>query len=159
MKRFVLLLLLLATTTVVAIGLGQTTTSKGKQILVILNQQKLFAIENGQPFYEFHCSTGRRGMTTPTGLTKVRAKLRYNRALPEYGGGAIPYTLRIHSFDPKTKKIRRINIHAYDSVPSYPASHGCIRLSKKDAAKLFGWAEVGIPVAIITGPLTSKKKS
>lgn len=157
MIRFVLSLFV---TVIVAIGLGQTPTAKGKQILVILSQQKLIAIEDGQKVFEFHCSTGRKGLATPTGQTKVQAKLRYNRALKQFGGGAIPYTLRVHIWDPKMKlnRPRRINIHSYSSVPNYPASHGCIRLLKADATKLFGWAEVGMPVIIIPGPFLPKKK-
>lgn len=56
------------------------------------------------------------------------------------------------------KKVRHICIHAYDSVPLHPASHGNVRLVTVSAEKLFNWAEVGIPVVVIEGPPPKKKK-
>ena len=140
-------------------ALGQTPPVKGKQILVLLKQQRVFALEDGEIVFNFHCSTGRKGIETPTGQTTVTAKVRWNHALAQFGGGSIPFTLRIPLYDPKMKKVRRICIHAYDSVPLHPASNGCVRLVTVSAKGLFFWAEVGIPVVVIDGPPPPKKKS
>lgn len=150
MRSIVLYIILALALTMSA--LGQTPPVQGKQILVLLKQQRVVALEDGETIFNFHCSTGRKGIETPTGKTTVTAKERWNRALAEFGGGSIPFTLRIPLYDPKTKKVRRICIHAYDSVPLHPASHGCVRLAKVSAEKLFNWAEVGIPVVVIDGP-------
>lgn len=134
-----------------------TSHMKGKAILILLKQQRLYAVEDGQTIYNFHVSTGRDGLSTPVGKTVVQRKLRYNRALPEFGGGSIPYTLRIYLYDPKVKRRRRINIHAYSSVPTRPASHGCVRLAYVSAKKLFDWAEKGTPVIVMEGPPAKKR--
>lgn len=66
---------------------GQTPPMKGKQILVLLKQQRLIALEDGEIVFNFHCSTGRKGIETPTGQTTVTAKVRWNRALAQFGSG------------------------------------------------------------------------
>ncbi len=116
-----------------------------KQIIIDIKEQTLVALEYGAEKFNFKCSTGKNN-GTPRGEYPVREKLRYNRALSEYGGAPIPFTLRL---DVVTNgKRRRIAIHAHSSVPSYPASRGCIRLRHADAEHLFKWAEVGMKVTI-----------
>lgn len=116
-----------------------------KSISIDLKSQTLTAMENGVPVLKFHCSTGRNN-GTPPGDWPVKQKLRWNVALPEYHSVPIPYSLRLDIVYRGERY--RIAIHAHNSVPNYPASHGCIRLRYPDAKKLFDWAEVGIVVNI-----------
>lgn len=117
-----------------------------REIQVSLKEQKLTALEDGQPVMAFHCSTGRNG-GTPKGDWPIRDKRIFNRALEEYGGAPIPFSLRLDVIGSSGRR-RRIAIHAHRSVPRYPASHGCIRLKKPDAKKLFEWAKVGDVVKV-----------
>jgi lipoprotein-anchoring transpeptidase ErfK/SrfK len=39
--------------------------------------------------------------------------------------------------------IRGYAIHGYDPAPSYPASHGCMRLPISDAISAFDWLAIG----------------
>ena len=39
-------------------------------------------------------------------------------------------------------------MHAYPSVPAYPASHGCVRLSAPEAPIVYDFAVSGTPVRI-----------
>lgn len=121
------------------------STEAASRIVVDLKNQRVIALEGDKQVYNFHCSTGRHNRT-PEGTFNVRQKARYNKALPKYGSVPIPYSLKLDI----VKGGRRvyIAIHAFKSVPSYPASHGCIRLRYGDARKLFEWAEAGIPVTI-----------
>lgn len=120
-------------------------TDDAMRIVVDLKKQRVIALEGEKQIYNFHCSTGRNDRT-PAGDFSVRQKARYNKALPKYGSVPIPYSLRLDIV--KNGKRHLIAIHAFKSVPRYPASHGCIRLKYGDAKKLFEWAEVGIPVII-----------
>jgi lipoprotein-anchoring transpeptidase ErfK/SrfK len=116
-----------------------------KRIVVVLSSQTVYAFEGDKVVMELRCSTGRKGYGTPaTGgkPVKIAAKIASGRALPEFGGGTLPYQMRMHIAG------RRISFHAYKSVPTYPASHGCVRLRQADAKKLFSWASVGTPVWI-----------
>lgn len=125
----------------VPVAIGKAT----RTIRVDLKTQTLTAMENGKVVLTMRCCTGKNN-ATPKGTFPIRQKLRYNRALPKYGGAPIPYSLRLDIW----RKGRRvpIAIHAYKSVPKVPSSHGCIRLTYADAPKLFAWAEVGVQVTI-----------
>ncbi len=39
-------------------------------------------------------------------------------------------------------------IHGYPEVPTYAASHGCLRVPIPDAPAIFAWARVGTPVDV-----------
>jgi L,D-transpeptidase catalytic domain/Putative peptidoglycan binding domain len=44
--------------------------------------------------------------------------------------------------------IRGYAIHGYAEVPTYAASHGCLRVPIPDAAAIYGWVRVGDPVDV-----------
>ena len=41
-----------------------------------------------------------------------------------------------------------IATHQSPDVPSYPASHGCVRLPEKEAERVYRFVDVGTPVAV-----------
>lgn len=44
--------------------------------------------------------------------------------------------------------IRGYAIHGYAEVPTYAASHGCLRVPIPDAAAIYGWVGTGMPVDV-----------
>lgn len=116
-----------------------------KEIVIDIKTQQLRALEDGEEVFVFRCCTGKNNKT-PRGEFPIRQKLRHNRALPKYGGGPIPWSLRLDVV--RNGRRMLIAIHAYKSVPKVPSSNGCIRLTYEDAPKLFEWAEVGTTVTI-----------
>ncbi len=44
--------------------------------------------------------------------------------------------------------IRGYAIHGYAEVPTYAASHGCLRVPIPDAAAIYGWVSTGMPVDV-----------
>jgi hypothetical protein len=44
--------------------------------------------------------------------------------------------------------IRGYAIHGYHEVPTYAASHGCLRVPIPDAAAIFGWVQLGTAVDV-----------
>jgi peptidoglycan hydrolase-like protein with peptidoglycan-binding domain len=44
--------------------------------------------------------------------------------------------------------IRGYAIHGYAEVPTYAASHGCLRVPIPDAAAIYGWVSIGMPVDV-----------
>jgi peptidoglycan hydrolase-like protein with peptidoglycan-binding domain len=44
--------------------------------------------------------------------------------------------------------IRGYAIHGYPEVPTYPASHGCLRVPNLDAPSIYGWVRIGTPVDV-----------
>ena len=83
-------------------------------------------------------STGKKGKETPLGFWKVltKKKLGYSR---KYDNAPMPF---MQMYDAKG-----IAFHA-GANPGYPASHGCVRLPKPFAEKLFGLTKVGTEVII-----------
>ena len=44
--------------------------------------------------------------------------------------------------------IRGYAIHGYAEVPTYAASHGCLRVPIPDAPAIYAWVQVGMPVDV-----------
>jgi lipoprotein-anchoring transpeptidase ErfK/SrfK len=44
--------------------------------------------------------------------------------------------------------IRGYAIHGYAEVPTYAASHGCLRVPIPDAPTIYGWVRYGTPVDV-----------
>jgi hypothetical protein len=82
-------------------------------------------------------SSGRKGYPTPKGEFVVTNKHRHWRST--IYGSSMPYYLRL--------SCRAFGLHA-GQLPGYPASHGCIRLNKKDAESFFERVPVGTVVVI-----------
>lgn len=120
-----------------------STAYAGKSIIVNLSTQTATAYENGVPVFGGHISTGTAKRPTPTGRFHVLEKDvdHVSTSWPKPKGGAkMHYMLRLTNYG--------IAMHL-GFVPSYPASHGCIRLQNGFAQKMYRWARVGIPVRVI----------
>jgi lipoprotein-anchoring transpeptidase ErfK/SrfK len=104
--------------------------------------QRLTAWQGERVVFQTKVSTGRYDSSTPVGTwdAKTREPMHYSRI---YDNSPMPYAIHING---------NIFIHGYHSVPSRPASHGCVRVpvrGRNSAAKwLFGWIEIGTPVTI-----------
>jgi len=113
-----------------------------KLIKIDLSKQKLYAIENGDIVFSGDISSGKSGHRTPRGTFKIIDKERFHisNKYPEPNGGAkMPYMHRLTNSG--------LAIHQ-GYLPGYPASHGCIRVSKTTAKKLWRWSREGIKVKI-----------
>lgn len=111
-----------------------------KYVLVDLSKQRLYAFEGLDKVMEFRVSTGATSTPTPVGSFQIKDKQLMGKALPKYGGDKLPFAQRLRG---------HILIHSYKSVPDYPASHGCIRMLKNDARRLYNWTRVGTRVEVV----------
>jgi len=113
-----------------------------KEVYIDLSIQRVYAIENGETMFEGRISSGKSGHETPTGTFKILQKKRMHvsNLYPEPNGGAkMPYMLRL-TWD-------GVAMHQ-GYVAKKPASHGCIRLQRRFAKKLFRWTDKGTPVIV-----------
>ncbi|HEV2753786.1 MAG TPA: L,D-transpeptidase, partial [Solirubrobacteraceae bacterium] len=78
-------------------------------------------------------SSGARSTPTVTGSFRVYRKQPGTNALG-----------MVHS----VYFIRGYALHGYKSVPTYPASHGCLRLPVPDARSVYDWARIGTRVDV-----------
>ena len=122
------------------------STVSARHIVVNLSQQRACAYEGSSPVFCGNISTGKPGHRTPNGSFHVLEKDidHVSSKYPEPNGGAkMPYALRLTSGG--------IAMHL-GYVPSYPASHGCIRMQSGFAQRMYSWAHVGTSVRVIGTP-------
>jgi hypothetical protein len=113
---------------IVLISIFLTLTYAQKQIIVDLKNQKIYAIEDNIIVMDSKISSGKKGYNTPTGKFMILEKQKYH--ISTIYNLPMPYMLRLTN--------RGVAIHQ-GYVPNYPASHGCIRIPKSFANKLFDW--------------------
>jgi len=118
------------------IMLGKTEKD-GRKIVVDLSSQKATLYEDGVVRFTTRVSTGKKGYSTPPGHYVVTNKHRsWNSTIY---GSSMPYFLRL--------SCGSFGLHQ-GYVPSYPASHGCIRVPAGNAKSMFLLAELGDEVVI-----------
>ena len=108
------------------------------RVVVSLADQMVYAYDGDELVGAATASTAREGHITPTGIFRVLDKHEMYRS-KKYDNAAMPYMQRIDDYG--------IAMHG-GPLPGYPASHGCIRLPTKFAAKLFAATDVGTPVYV-----------
>lgn len=108
----------------------------GRRIEVQLRRQLALLIEDNRVIRTVHISSGAYGKT-PAGSFRVYRKERYSWSVPFKVW--LPWASYITG---------GVAFHEFGSVPTYAASHGCIRVNHYDAQMLFGFAEMGTPVDV-----------
>lgn len=136
------------------------------RVQIVLNEQRGYLFVNDLIGYDFPVSTGRKSRPTPTGEYKILVKeLKHHSNLygkivdaegnvtnanaditkhvPEEGstfkGAPMPYFMRLTNDG--------VGMHI-GSLPGYAASHGCIRLPRLVAPKIYAVAQIGTRVSI-----------
>ena len=111
-------------------GSERVVISLGDQMAYLYRGNTLMAVST--------ISSGKPGKDTPTGIFSVLDKqtLAYSK---KYDNAPMPFMQRIDEYG--------IALHAGFN-PGRPASHGCVRLPKDFAKKLFSTTEMGTPVYI-----------
>jgi hypothetical protein len=109
----------------------------GKRIEIYRDQGVLLMAEDGEVVRAVHASTGASGWNTPYGDFRVYAKVIYSWSVPFQVW--MPYAAYFRG---------GIATHQSPDVPSYNASHGCVRLPEGEAERVYRFVEVGTPVAV-----------
>lgn len=117
--------------------LGSAEAAKRKRVqapaavhvVVDVSSQSMSVRVNGWSYSNWRVSTGRQGYYTPRGSFSVKrmAKTYYSR---KYDNAPMPHSIFFHG---------GYAIHATYATKALgrPASHGCVRLSPANAARLF----------------------
>lgn len=103
----------------------------GRYVEVDLSRQVMALIEDGKPTDVFHVSTGAFG--TPTGTYSFYEKS------PGYNQKGMYYSV-YYSGNYAT--------HGYYTVPTYPASHGCVRNPEAYSVFIYDRIQLGDPIFI-----------
>ena len=109
----------------------------GKRVEILLGRQVALAIVDDRVERVFHISSGAGGRT-PSGAFHVYRKERMSWSVP------------FSTWMPWASYFTGgIALHAYPSVPAYPASHGCVRMMARDAPLMYAFATYGTPVDVV----------
>ncbi|MFA6296345.1 MAG: L,D-transpeptidase family protein [Patescibacteria group bacterium] len=122
---------------------------EGKYIQVSLENQTLYAYDEGELIDSFLISSGISAFPTPTGDFKIFSKVLSARMSHTYGPGnpnnydlpGVPFVLAFNG--PYT-------IHGtyWHSNFGHPMSHGCVNMYTPDAEWVYNWAPISTPVVI-----------
>ncbi len=113
-----------------------------RSIYVFLDKQYFGAYENGELVFWGPISSGKGRKGTRPGKFKA-AKKELLHLSKLYGRAPMPFSVNL------SKNMSETNyfLHEQD-MPGYPASHGCIRLLREDAKKIYEWIKKNDPVII-----------
>ncbi|MCQ3929504.1 MAG: hypothetical protein DPW16_03515 [Chloroflexi bacterium] len=118
-------------------------TGVGKEIVVSVDNQRIYAYENGSLIHSHLVSTGLPDTPTVYGDYHIYVKLAADdMAGPGYYLPQVPYTMYFY---------QGYAIHGTYWHNSFgrPMSHGCVNLPTGEAEWFFNWAEVGTLVRVI----------
>jgi hypothetical protein len=111
----------------------------GLAILVSLPRQMLYVYRGSVLIARSSISSGRVGRSTPSGSYRIRGKEEMHHS-NLYDNAPMPFMQRLTDDG--------VALHA-GYVPDHPASHGCIRLPREFAQKLFKITACGDPVIVV----------
>ncbi|WP_283194787.1 L,D-transpeptidase family protein [Rhizobium sp. AN80A] len=120
------------------------TDARALQIFVSKSKQSMAVYDGADVIATSKISSGKAGHTTPSGIFSVIEKQTYHES-NIYSGAPMPLMQRL--------TWSGIALHQSNSVPRYPASHGCVRMPDAFAKQLFKMTEMGVPVIITDGQL------
>jgi L,D-transpeptidase catalytic domain/Sporulation and spore germination/Putative peptidoglycan binding domain len=109
---------------------------QGRRVEIYRDRGVLLMVEDGEVARAVHTSTGSFGLT-PAGDFRVYVKSLYSWSVPFHVW--MPYAAYFHG---------GIATHQSPDVPSYPASHGCVRLPEGEAERVYRFVDVGTPVTV-----------
>jgi len=101
----------------------------GIRVSVDIGSQRMHVYVNGVMRHSWRVSTGRRPYRTPTG-TYSPTRLERSWYSRRYNGAPMPHSIFFYG---------GYAIHGTNQTRALgrPASHGCVRLSRRNAARLF----------------------
>ena len=103
----------------------------GKHAEFDWSRQVLVLARGARPALILHTSSGTSA--TPT----VFGKYRFYRKSPGYNAKGMYYSSYF---------VGGYAIHGYSPVPTFPASHGCLRIPIASAKRVYGWVSLGDPI-------------
>lgn len=118
------------------------TITSGKQVIVDLSDQRVYAYENGVLLRNVLVSTGTAAFPTVQGNYKVYLKYEsQTMSGPGYNLPGVPYVLYFY---------KGYSLHGtyWHSNFGTPMSHGCVNMPTPEAQWLFNWAPIGTPVRV-----------
>lgn len=130
--------------------LDDSVTSGPVIVVVSLSEQRATVFRNGRRIAISTISSGKPGMDTPTGVFPILQKKKVHHS-NLYDNAPMPFMQRL--------TWSGVALHA-GHIPGHPASHGCVRLPKEFARRLFSVTAHGETVVVSDdGSISSLKRA
>jgi L,D-transpeptidase catalytic domain len=113
------------------------------QIFVSINQQKMHVYSDGAHIADTSVATGVPSLPTPLGVFSVIQKQVFHRS-NIYSNAPMPFMQRI--------TWSGVAMHEGENI-GHPASHGCIRMPREFAMRLYKLTRIGARVIVARGEL------
>jgi N-acetylmuramoyl-L-alanine amidase len=112
--------------------------SAGRWLEVLVDRQLLLAIDGNRVVRTIAVATGKASTPTVLGTFRIYAKIPRWWSVPfrDWLLLALPFS-------------GGFAIHQYPEVPSFAASHGCVRVTQYDEPWVYAFASTGTPVRVI----------
>jgi lipoprotein-anchoring transpeptidase ErfK/SrfK len=107
--------------------------SDGRHVEVDISKQVMSLIQGDRPVHTFHVSTG--ASATPT----IRGKFHFYLRQAGYNAKRMYYSVYFRG---------GYATHGYDPVPTYNASHGCVRNPIPFSRFIYNWVAIGMPIYV-----------
>jgi lipoprotein-anchoring transpeptidase ErfK/SrfK len=119
---------------------ASASSKDGVLIVVSLASQKAFVFKDGELWGSTAVSTGKKGKRTPVGRYSILEKQVHHRSRT-YDNAPMPYMQRL--------TWGGVALHA-GHVTGRPASHGCIRLPRSFAKRLYNLTDFSSTTVVVT---------
>ena len=107
---------------------GASHPEHGKHVEVDLSRQVMALLRGGKVYRLYGVSSGKASTPTVLGRFKIYS-LDDRHQCPRDGRQQL-----LH---------RRLRIHGYVSVPTFPASYACVRVPIPNALSIYNWLRIG----------------
>jgi lipoprotein-anchoring transpeptidase ErfK/SrfK len=139
----------------------------GRQVLVVKSRRKIYLYDNDKVIKTYRCAIGMSRWPTPSGTFHIGKKVKnpswtngyasWSKNMPAYIGPSPNNPLGTRAMYVYTglkgghdTGVRFHGVpHSEDWSIGHAASHGCLRMHRKDVEKFFKQVTVGTPVYII----------
>lgn len=120
-----------------------------KYIEVRLDEQRLYAYENGRVVKTFLVSTGIAKYPTPLGMYAVLAKIQKKDYTWTYGpDNPDNYDIKDVEWNLRFAPSLYLHYAFWHNNFGHRMSHGCVNINLENSKWVYGWADVGTPVII-----------
>src|SRR5271166_4538867 len=140
--------------TVAMLMLGQAARAN---LLIEIDKsaQRMTVTVNGEQLYKWPVSTGANGFDTPSGAFRP-FRMEIDHTSDEYENAPMPYSIFF------TMTGNAVHGTEYESSLGHAVSHGCVRLSVKNAATLWSLVKqekMANTAVVVTGEIPNAKPS
>ena len=122
----------------------------GKQIIVDLDDQNLFAYDGINKVYDFYCASGDEDHPTAIKPSLHHIFRKHEKYRSRTYNAQMDHAMFFTSDGKAIHQSHAVGVTSFLRVVGIESlgSHGCVRLSEHDATTLFNWAPIHTPVFI-----------